>query len=128
MQSVTTKKYWQKNLEANSQYRNIVDRQTDFIDNNNIKKDHLGEKNLNLNKKNNSVSENNFLKYLRSNYWKNSNSSRTDNAERVSKLPKANAEDDIFKSLKISKLKTWITLLQHILTLALWEINFTFLP
>ena len=37
-----------------------------FIDNGNLKEEHLGQKKLHLNKKGNSILANNFLKFLRS--------------------------------------------------------------
>ena len=56
-----------KVLEVNSHLKNYCSQKNiDFIDNNNIKEEHLGMKKLHLNKRGNSVLANNFLKYLRS--------------------------------------------------------------
>ena len=41
----------------------------EYIENNNIKEEHLGKKKLHLNKRKNTVFENNLLKFLQSNLW-----------------------------------------------------------
>ena len=56
-----------KVVEVNSRLKNLcAQKNIDFIDNANIKEDHLGNKKLYLNKGGNTVLANNLLKYLRS--------------------------------------------------------------
>ena len=56
-----------KVLEVNSHLKNYCSQKSiDFVDNNNIKEEHLGVKKLHLNKRGNSVLASNILKYLRS--------------------------------------------------------------
>ena len=63
----------QKNIDKNvSQVNSYLkyyckQKNIDFIDNGNLKEEHLGQKKLHLNKKGNSILANNILKYLRSN-------------------------------------------------------------
>ena len=58
-----------KVLEVNSHLKNYCSQKNiDFIDNNNIKEEHLGVKKLHLNKRGNSVLASNILKYLRSTF------------------------------------------------------------
>ena len=55
--------------EVNSYLKNYCSQKNiDFIDNSNLKEEHLGQKKLHLNKKGNSILANNFLKFLRSNF------------------------------------------------------------
>ena len=55
--------------EVNSHLKNYcAQKNIDYIDNSNIKEDHLGAKKLHLSKKGNSILANNFLKYLRSDF------------------------------------------------------------
>ena len=55
-----------KVLDVNSHLKNYCSQKNiDFIDNNNIKEEHLGVKKLHLNKRGNSVLASNILKYLR---------------------------------------------------------------
>ena len=59
-----------KVVEVNSRLKNLcAQKNIDFIDNANIKEDHLGNKKLYLNKGGNTVLANNLLKYLRSAFW-----------------------------------------------------------
>ena len=56
--------------DTNSRLKNYcAQTNIDYIDNNNIKKEHLGNKKLHLNKRGNTVFANNLLKYLRSSLW-----------------------------------------------------------
>ena len=58
-----------KLLEVNSHLKNFCSQKNiDFIDNTNIKEEHLGVKKLHLNRKGSSVLANNFLKFLRSSF------------------------------------------------------------
>ena len=58
--------------QVNSYLKNHCNQMNiDFIDNGNLKEKHLGQKKLHLNKKGNSILANNFLKFLRSNFWNN---------------------------------------------------------
>ena len=58
-----------KVLEVNSHLKNYCSQKNiDFIDNSNIKEEHLGVKKLHLNKRGNSVLASNILKYLRSTF------------------------------------------------------------
>ena len=41
----------------------------EYIENNNIEEENLGEKKLHLNKRGNTIFANNLLKFLRSNFW-----------------------------------------------------------
>ena len=71
--SIVTRKYRKnidkKILEVNSHLKNYCSQKNiDFIDNNNIKEEHLGVKKLHLNKRGNSVLASNILKYLRSTF------------------------------------------------------------
>ena len=55
--------------QANSYVKNYCkQRNIDFIDNGNLKEEHLGQEKLHLNKKGNSILANNFVRYLRSNF------------------------------------------------------------
>ena len=55
--------------QVNSYLKNYCNQKNiDFIDNGNLKEEHLGQKKLHLNKKGNSILANNFLKFLRSNF------------------------------------------------------------
>ena len=71
--SITTRKD-RKNIdkkvsEVNSYLKNYCSQKNiDFIDNSNIKEEHLGKKKLHLVKKGDSILANNFLKYLRSTF------------------------------------------------------------
>ena len=59
-----------KAVEVNSRLKNFcTQKKIDFIDNTNIKEEHLGNKKLHLNKRGNTVLANNLLKYLRSALW-----------------------------------------------------------
>ena len=59
-----------KVVEVNSRLKNLcAQKNIDFIDNANIKEEHLGNKKLHLNKRGNTVLANNLLKYLRSAFW-----------------------------------------------------------
>ena len=56
-----------KVVEVNSRLKNFyAQKHIDFIDNTNIKEEHLGNKKLHLNNRGNTVLANNLLKYLRS--------------------------------------------------------------
>ena len=56
-----------KVVEVNSRLKNFCSQKNiDFIDDTNIKEEHLGNKKLHLNKRGNTVLANNLLKYLRS--------------------------------------------------------------
>ena len=56
-----------KVVEVNSRLKNFyAQKDIDFIDNTNIKEEHLGNKKLHLNNRGNTVLANNLLKYLRS--------------------------------------------------------------
>ena len=58
-----------KVLEVNSHLKNYCSQKNiDFIDNNNIKEEHLGVKKLHLNKRGNPVLASNILKYLQSTF------------------------------------------------------------
>ena len=58
-----------KVAEVNSHLKNYCNQKNiEYIDNSNIKEDHLGVKKLHLNKKGNSVLAKNFLKYLHSSF------------------------------------------------------------
>ena len=55
--------------EVNSYLKNYCSQKNiDFIDNSNLKEEHLGQKKLHLNKKGNSILAKKFLKFLRSNF------------------------------------------------------------
>ena len=57
-------------LDTNTRLRNFLNqRNIDYIDNTNIKEDHLGNKKFHLNKRGNSVFPQNVLRYLPSKYW-----------------------------------------------------------
>ena len=64
----------QKNIDkkisqVNSYLKNYCNQKNiDFTDNGNLKKEHLGQKKLHLNKKGNYFLANNFLKFLRFNF------------------------------------------------------------
>ena len=61
-------------LNTNARLRNFFKQKNiDYIDNTNIKEDHLGIKKFYLNKRGNSVFAQNLLRYLRSKYWENIN-------------------------------------------------------
>ena len=56
-------------LDTNTRLRNFLNqRNIDYIDNTNIKEDHLGNKKFHLNKRGNSVFPQNVLRYLPSKY------------------------------------------------------------
>ena len=56
-----------KVVEVNNRLKNFyAQKHIDFIDNTNIKEEHLGNKKLHLNNRGNTVLANNLLKYLRS--------------------------------------------------------------
>ena len=56
-------------LDTNARLRNFCNQKNiDYIDNTNIKEDHLGNKKLHLNKRGNSAFPQNLLRYLRSKY------------------------------------------------------------
>ena len=55
--------------QVNSYLQNYCKQKNiDFIDNGNLKEEHLGQKKMHLNKNGNSILANNFSKYLRSNF------------------------------------------------------------
>ena len=81
----------------------------DFIDNANLKEEHLAQKILHLNRKGNSILANNLKKNLKSNFCDNctdSNCSRINNAECIFELSEVNTEDVSFESLKDIQIKT----------------------
>ena len=99
-----------KVLEVNSHLKNYCrQKNIDFIDNNNIKEEHLGVKKLHLNKRGNSVLASNILKYLRSTFRNGHNDSnclRIKSVEHISELSESNAGDVVvFKSLKDVRIK-----------------------
>ena len=56
--------------ETNQRLRNYCEQKNiDFVDNSNIIEEHLGSKNLHLNKRGNSILAKNILKFLRDSYW-----------------------------------------------------------
>ena len=83
-----------KVAEVNSHLKNYCNQKNiEYIDNSNIKEDHLGVKKFHLNKKGNSVLAKNFLKYLRM-YVKY-----------TSELSEPSDEYVIFKSLRDIRIK-----------------------
>ena len=55
--------------ETNQRLRNYCEQKNiDFVDNSNIIEEHLGSKNLHLNKRGNSILAKNILKFLRDSY------------------------------------------------------------
>ena len=103
------RKYIDKKVaEVNSHLKNYCNQKNiDYIDNSNIKEDHLGVKKLHLNKKGNSVLAKNFLKYLRSSfsYVSTNSSCSLENVKYTSELSEPNDEDVIFKSLRDIRIK-----------------------
>ena len=56
--------------DVNNRLKNFCSQTSiEYIENNNIKEEHLGKKKLHLNKRGNTVFENNWLKLLQSNLW-----------------------------------------------------------
>ena len=59
-----------KMQDVNNRLKNYcMQTKLDYIEKNNIKEEHLGNKKLHLNKKRNTVFANNLLKYLRAAFW-----------------------------------------------------------
>ena len=98
-------------VETNARLKNYCSqKKLDYIENTNIKEEHLGVKKLHLNKRGNSLLATNFLRYLRSTFWDNLTSgySELQNAEYKS-IPvlheQMSGDGDSFKSLKEVRLK-----------------------
>ena len=80
------------------------------------KEECLGQKKLHLNKKGDSILANNLLKYLRSNFWKNStdsNCSRINDVECISELSEVNNLNRIVLAhLNVNSLRSKLDLLE----------------